>query len=574
MKIKDLKRAIVDISDSNNEESYSSSFQIDLKDTKTNPLLPPQISSILCRKLAKELDILKLDNLKIKKQNKDEKEKNSILRLNLGKINLIKEKEIETINTKLEKSEKQNEENNQIIEKLRKQIENEKEKMFNYETMKAKLINVEIENKKLKDNLAEVNALNKVLIKENKEKNEKIDALDIEKEDYKKERTFLLNENFALKEKNEQLNEQNENNKKSLIILKEEKEKINNAFLSLEHEKEKEILEKLEKKDEIHNEIIKKEISQTKTNLEILYESKIKFLTEEIENLKGKNEKFQKLNKQKTTNIDLITYESKNQNKILQEEISSLSLQIKIKQEDLNRMKTLYENSNQLIEVLKNENCSLIEKNKVLKNEILNQKQSSFEKLSLMKEEISKLNEQNKNFAQIENEIEKIICDSSLLSIDENFGKILSEIPINNKRRVNQIILLCHRLRDFSSQITKLTNDNSLLQTELKKANEEKQVLININEKVKQPYEFLLLQMQSKDETITKLNYQIEDLTKKIKCIMEHCKEIESKNEELEKDLKTILTNRKKIDNLEYIVKSYIEQQDINMNKKHQKYKK
>lgn len=574
MKINDLKKVIVDISDSNNEDSDSSNLQIELKDTKTNPLLPPQISSILCRKLAKELDILKLDNLKIKKQNKDEKEKNSILRLNLGKINLIKENEIETINTKLEKSEKQNDENNQLIEKLRKQIENEKEKMFNYETMKAKLINAEIEIQKLKDNLAEVNALNKVLIKENKEKNEKIDCLSVEKEDYKKERIFLLNENFALKEKNERLNEQNENNKKSLTILQEEKDKINNAYLSLEHEKEKETLEKLEKKDEIHNEIVKKEISQTKTNLEILYESKIKFLTEEIENLKEKNEKIQKLNKQKTTNIDLITYETKNQIKILQEEISSLSLQLKIKEEDLNRMKTLYQNSNQLIEVLKKENSSLIEKNNVLKNEVLTQKQNSCEKLSLMKEEMSRLNEQNKNFAQIENEIEKIICDSSLLSVDENFGKILSEMPINNKRRVNQIILLCHRLRDFSSQITKLTNDNSLLQTELKKANEEKQVLININEKVKQPYEFLLLQMQGKDETIIKLNYQIEDLTKKIKCVMEHCKEIEAKKEELENDLKTILTNRKKIDNLEYIVKSYMEQQNMNMNQKHQKHKK
>lgn len=571
MKINDLKKVIVDISDSNNEDSDSSNLQIDLKDTKTNPLLPPQVSSILCRKLAKELDILKLDNLKIKKQNKDEKEKNSILRLNLGKINLIKENEIETINTKLEKSEKQNDENNQLIEKLRKQIENEKEKMFNYETMKSKLINAEIEIQKLKDNLAEVNALNKVLIKENKEKNEKIDCLNVEKEDYKKERIFLLNENFALKEKNERLNEQNENNKKSLTILQEEKEKIHNAYLSLEHEKEKETLEKLEKKDEIHNEIVKKKVSQTKTNLEILYESKIKFLTEKIENLKEKNEKIQKLNKQKTTNIDLITYETKNQIKILQEEISSLSLQLKIKEEDLNRMKTLYQNSNQLIEVLKKENSSLIEKNNVLKNEVLTQKQNSCEKLSLMKEEMSRLNEQNKNFAQIENEIEKIICDSSLLSVDENFGKILSEIPINNKRRVNQIILLCHRLRDFSSQITKLTNDNSLLQTELKKANEEKQVLININEKVKQPYEFLLLQMQGKDETIIKLNYQIEDLTKKIKCVMEHSKEIEAKKEELENDLKTILTNRKKIDNLEYIVKSYMEQQNMNMNQKHQK---
>lgn len=76
---------------------------------------------------------------------------------------------------------------------------------------------------------------------------------------------------------------------------------------------------------------------------------------------------------------------------------------------------------------------------------------------------------------------------------------------------------------------------------------------------------------QGKDETIIKLNYQIEDLTKKIKCVMEHSKEIEAKKEELENDLKTILTNRKKIDNLEYIVKSYMEQQNMNMNQKHQK---
>ena len=42
---------------------------------------------------------------------------------------------------------------------------------------------------------------------------------------------------------------------------------------------------------------------------------------------------------------------------------------------------------------------------------------------------------------------------------------------------------------------------------------------------------------------------------------MERNTELENKNKELENDLKTVLGNRRKIDDLEYIVKSYLEEQ-------------
>ena len=165
---------------------------------------------------------------------------------------------------------------------------------------------------------------------------------------------------------------------------------------------------------------------------------------------------------------------------------------------------------------------------------------------------------------------EKIICDSTILSVDDDFAKIISEIPTNSKKRINQVMLLSHRLKEFADALHQLTNENNILQTELKKAKEENNVLVNLNEKIKQPYEYLLIQMQKKDDLISHLSSMNEDLNKKIKTLLEYNSSLEKKASELESDIKTILTNRKKIDDLDYIVKSYIAQEkEYQYKKKH-----
>ena len=509
-------------------------------------------------------------NLKIKKEKNDEKEKNSILKLNLHRINLVKENEIGIMNAKLERSEAKREECEKTIERLNKELESTKEKVFNYEAMREKVKDVEKENRIINENLDKVNSLNKTLIEENKKKEGDIELITAQRDEYKKERVYILNENLMLTEKNKDMKETIEEKEKTIKELKEERDKLNKVIMQYDQDKENEINERLMQLKEQYNNELQKEINKTKESVSTYYESKVKYLTEQNIELKDKNTKQAKNTKNALNSNDTLTLETNNQINILKDEISSLNINIKIKEEDINRIQKLYENSYTLIEVLSKENSSLKEKIKVYKEELINQKKDSCDKLNLFKEENARLKEENKNYSQLESEIEKIICDSTILSVDDDFAKIISEIPTNSKKRINQVMLLSHRLKEFADALHQLTNENNILQTELNKAKEENNVLVNLNEKIKQPYEYLLIQMQKKDDLISNLSSMNEDLNKKIKSLLEYNSSLEKKASELESDIKTILTNRKKIDDLDYIVKSYIAQEkEYQYKKKH-----
>ena len=570
MNVNELKKAYVDVSSSNDEVSDSSDVSQIMLTDKLKTLLPNETTSLVCKKLAAELNILQYKNLKIKKEKNDEKEKNSILKLNLHRINLVKENEIGIMNAKLERSEAKREECEKTIERLNKELESTKEKVFNYEAMREKVKDVEKENRIMHENLDKVNSLNKTLIEENKKKEGDIELITAQRDEYKKERVYILNENLMLTEKNKDMKETIEEKEKTIKELKEERDKLNKVIMQYDQDKENEINERLMQLKEQYNNELQKEINKTKESVSTYYESKVKYLTEQNIELKDKNTKQAKNTKNALNSNDTLTLETNNQINILKDEISSLNINIKIKEEDINRIQKLYENSYTLIEVLSKENSSLKEKIKVYKEELINQKKDSCDKLNLFKEENARLKEENKNYSQLESEIEKIICDSTILSVDDDFAKIISEIPTNSKKRINQVMLLSHRLKEFADALHQLTNENNILQTELKKAKEENNVLVNLNEKIKQPYEYLLLQMQKKDDLISNLSSMNEDLNKKIKSLLEYNSSLEKKASELESDIKTILTNRKKIDDLDYIVKSYIAQEkEYQYKKKH-----
>ena len=570
MSVNDLKKVYVDVSSSNDELSDSSDVSQIMLTDKLKTLLPNETTSLVCKKLAAELNILQYKNLKIKKEKNDEKEKNSILKLNLHRINLVKENEIGIINAKLERSEAKREECEKTIERLKQELDSTKEKVFNYEAMREKVKDVEKENRIMHENLDKVNSLNKTLIEENKKKESDIELITAQRDDYKKERVYILNENLMLKEKNKDMKETIEEKEKAIKELKEERDKLNKVIMQYDQDKENEINERLMQLKEHYSNELQKEINQTKESVSSYYESKVKYLTEQNIELKDKNTKLTKNTKNTLSSNDTLTLETNNQINILKDEISSLNINIKIKEEDINRIQKLYENSNTLIEVLSKENSSLKEKITVYKEELINQKKDSCDKFNLFKEENARLKEENKNYSQLESEIEKIICDSTILSVDDDFAKIISEIPTNSKKRINQVMLLSHRLKEFADALHQLTNENNILQTELKKAKEENNVLVNLNEKIKQPYEYLLIQMQKKDDLISNLSSMNEDLNKKIKTLLEYNSSLEKKASELESDIKTILTNRKKIDDLDYIVKSYIAQEkEYQYKKKH-----
>ena len=214
---------------------------------------------------------------------------------------------------------------------------------------------------------------------------------------------------------------------------------------------------------------------------------------------------------------------------------------------------------------MNNENEALHEKLKVLKEELLTQAENHMQKQTKTKALLSLSETQNKNYEQIESELDKVLCNTTLISTNDEssikFIKALNEIPTNNKRRISQCLLLAQRIQELSTNITKLNTEIKTLQTELTKTNQERDMYMSLADKVQQPYEKLLLDLKQQNDQIALLNNINIDNENKFKYIMERNTELENKNKELENDLKTVLGNRRKIDDLEYIVKSYLEEQ-------------
>ena len=368
-----------------------------------------------------------------------------------------------------------------------------------------------------------------------------------------------------LKEQNETLRNNNESYLKQINDLKKLNETLHNNLKQIDtthlenYNKDlNKAIDSMKKKNDIN---IKSEVN----SMELLYKAKIEFLTEQNNDLTHKVKTLNDTITSKSKAYDTLSLETSKQINTLNEQISYLTLQLQIRNEQCNSLTTFNDSNTQIIKQMNSENEALHEKLKVLKEELLTQAENHMQKQTKTKALLSLSETQNKNYEQIESELDKVLCNTTLISTNDEssikFIKALNEIPTNNKRRISQCLLLAQRIQELSTNITKLNSEIKTLQTELTKTNQERDMYMSLADKVQQPYEKLLLDLKQQNDQIALLNNINLDNENKFKYIMERNTELENKNKELENDLKTVLGNRRKIDDLEYIVKSYLEEQ-------------
>ena len=80
----------------------------------------------------------------------------------------------------------------------------------------------------------------------------------------------------------------------------------------------------------------------------------------------------------------------------------------------------------------------------------------------------------------------------------------------------------------------------------------------NIIEKSKQPYQYLVKNIENLERELNKRNRIVEDLDKTNKSLLRENELQNDKIRSLENDLKNVLNNRSKLDNLEGMIYSYI----------------
>ena len=546
-------------------------YNIKLNNISKNPISNKKIadptSDILCQKLQQRIDSLTYENYTLNKKNKDLMAKNKELKLNLTSLNHAKETELQIANEEIS--------NNQMMLKRKEEdilILQEKIKLNDKD---------QIELEKNKKNIYELKFENEKLINNNQKLNQSIMNLEQNLEFYKnkfnelssnydimrKDKEYINRELFIQKEKNKELNDENENIINEINDIKRDKEQLIKKIREYDMNKKKEFNDLINKTKEKLEEKQKEEINKINdTNLMNL-KIKLKSLEEENDELKNKiielKEKQNQIN-----NNDIINAENKNQLVMLNDELSYLKLQLQLKDSENKRLNRIYSENMGLIKELNNDNKSYKEKLKLLTDKLNEVNSNNYQEINQVKEKLSLLNARNQSYEEQDNQIDKIFSEA-ILDLDKNGNDeetknmiiAINDMPKGNNKRISQFKFLGNRLK-------KMAKDNIILNSKLQNAlmenekyKEESNLYQNIAKNNNEPYEYLLKEISKKDNELIYYKELVNEKDIRYKAVMKENEMLNEKYNAIEKDLKQHLENREKIDKLDYLVGKIVENQ-------------
>ena len=546
--------------------SDSSSKNIKINDKKKSSkkkTVPIPNNSALLEKLQTEINTLSYQNDILNKKNIDLKEELEQLNKNIKTMNENHNNEILLLYEKITQSQFRLNSKEEEIKKLNETIENNKKLIIDYDSIKLenKKLNFEINN--LKKTIDNLNNFIKNLQKNISSNQDKFNREKTENDLNKKERVFIMNEAFVSKEKNKELELNIKKLEKENENLKELNKNLITKIETYDKTKEKEFKEKFEKEKENLKNKYKKDVEELNKNLNNLHQNKIDLLNEQNFELKKKNNEDNKTLKNLNNTLNLNNLENKNQINALNEKISFNKIKENLKEIEINRLNNVNNNNFEIINLLQNENKSLKEKNILYQKEIEKISFNSYNEVQKLKEKIIYIENLNKNYEQNESELDNVLNNNMIKSInDDKLIKAMETLPMNKKKRISQCLILAQRLKEVIIENNKLNNEIKNLENEKNSFKEQKEIYENINEKAQEPYDFILKKLNKNELLLKDKSNELEDLKNRFKVVMEENKNLNEKYKEIENDLRIVLLNREKIDRLNEIVNNYIQQEN------------
>ena len=516
-------------------------------------------------KLTSEINDLKKEIFKVKQDNLTLQEENGFTKLEKEKLGKIKDNEISLLNEQLiglkdsnKKLSVQNEENSKLIDEY-------KPKVWKYDELNEKFKKLTDENSKLFESNNNINNLMAQIKKDNNDLNNKYETLRIENENLKQDKMFLnknlmvddekiKSQNAKITQLEQDIREMRRTNQNYIDKLTDKNLNLDNTY-----------------KDKVNNELqnmkekYEKDIETLKKQYDDLMDKKTSYLREERDDYKNKLTKLEKILKEKEDSLNLCQNELRNLNTKANEESSYLKLQLNSKTEELNSRIAVYEEQVAALSLFKNENETLKEKLDYIRSELLKRESEYRSEVAEYKAQISILKEKITAYDNIENELDKVIVDSAIASEAENTKdnqdiiNIIKDVPTASKRRINQCLALANKVKILSLENEKLKNMNQQLNNELNISRDECNLYKNVSEKVKQPYAYLIRNLQDNELEIYKLKQEIgkKDIT--INQLNQENQIYKDKVNNLSMDLKTIVNNRQKLNDLENVITNYMQ---------------
>jgi chromosome segregation ATPase len=168
----------------------------------------------------------------------------------------------------------------------------------------------------------------------------------------------------------------------------------------------------------------------------------------------------------------------------------------------------------------------------------------------------------------MEDQLDNVINGSPDVGENDNqeIMHVIKDIPTSNKRRINQCLNLANKVKELSVENEKLRLINDKINNELREANDHCNLYKGVADQVKQPTSILITNLQQKEMEIYKLKQENKDLELEKNQLKSQCESLQETIDKMKNEIQTLVNNRKKIDDLQMILNSYIRDEKKGLN--------
>ena len=390
--------------------------------------------------------------------------------------------------------------------KANTQISSLKEKGLRYEEVSEQLKEALAREKVMHVEMVSQSGVCNSRTEEVKELNTTISRLKQEVSLLTNDKEYLQKENVVLSEKNKRLEDKNDQLTKD---LQDSKAKINEYVDKLLNMKddvrtryETKYLEQLNDLKEGH----KKDLESAKATLTEIYEKRIQSLSQEKGDADMKLVAIEQRLKNKSDQYEELLQENHALQKKLNEDSSSLRVELRFKEEETMKLTNQYEEQLHNYKEVQIEALALKEKLDVLRAEYYKLESSNRQDQADIRAENAMFKERLKNYEQIEQELDQAIVQASEGGIASDLGNALASAiahaPTTAKRRIQQSLILSNKLLEKQKEMEELGEKLKEYRRENEKLAEELQMYKRLSEKTNQPYSYLTVGIEKAEKEL------------------------------------------------------------------------
>ena len=292
-----------------------------------------------------------------------------------------------------------------------------------------------------------------------------------------------------------------------------------------------------------------------KDNLCEVYEKKIEYLREAKEESEMRLAKTERDLSEKTVSYDEILVEYRKIERMVDEEIGDVKLELRLKRDEAQRITHLYEENLSLVKELKLENAVLKEKLDLVKNDYYRLEAMERQKNADALAQVAVYKERLAHYEAIEKEL-----DDAIISVAENeeqneVGNIVlnavKAAPTAANRRVQQSLLLANRLQAKHKECEKIKQELKDLKNQMKNMVDEGKMYRKLADKANQPYSYLMADIEKGEKDLNMAFKRLSTKEEEIAALKEENKALKIAVNNLQDDLRKLMNKRKELDSLQ-----------------------